>query len=129
MTRAQKLLYHQIHPLKLLTDVAGSFASTALLWEAHWTSAALVGFGPSILVSAVLLWRADLEPFQRTPLGRYIANYMTPKITALRSGGQALMWIGAAIHIAWLVPLGFMIIVFAWLNGLWDPTQPARRSG
>ena len=121
MTWTEKLLYHQIHPAKLLTDVATSFASSWLLWTAHWVTAAVVAFVPSIVVSALLLWRVDLEPLRRTPFGRYVATFMTRKVEAIRLGGQAVMWIGAGTHIPWLLPLGFMIVVFGWLGGLWIP--------
>ena len=41
MTREEKLLYHQIHPLKLLTDWTAGFAALPLLWR-HRLRAALV---------------------------------------------------------------------------------------
>ena len=125
MTRAQRLLYHQIHPLKLLTDVASSFASTWLLWEKQWILAAVVGLGPSLVVTALLLWLADLEPLARTPMGAYVARFMTRKVEALRFSGQIVMWAGAAAHVVWLLPLGFMIVVFGWLRGLWIPAPPS----
>lgn len=50
MTRTQKLLYQQIHPLKLLTDFTTSFASSWLLWTRHWLEAGIVGLSPSVLV-------------------------------------------------------------------------------
>jgi hypothetical protein len=123
MTHVEKFLYHQIHPLKLLTDVATSFASSWLLWEAQWARAAVVAFVPSILISALLLWRADLERYKHTLLGRYLATFMTRKVEGIRLGGQVVMWAGAATHVPWLMPLGFMIIVFAWLKGFWAPVR------
>jgi hypothetical protein len=119
MTRAERFLYHQIHPLKLLTDFATSFASSWLLWESRWTWAAVVAFVPSVAVTVLLVWRADLDHYKHTPLGRYVAAFMTRKVEGIRLGGQAVMWTGAATHVPWLIPLGFMIIVFAWLTGLW----------
>jgi hypothetical protein len=123
MTREEKLLYHQIHPLKLVTDVGTSFASTWLLWQARWAAAVLVAFVPSIAVSALLIWRADVERFRHTPLGRYVARFMTRKVEGIRLGGQAVMWAGAATHVVWIIPFGFMIIVFAWMGGLWIPDR------
>lgn len=127
MTRTEKLLYHQIHPLKLLTDFTTSFASCWLLWQAEWALAAAVALAPSIMITAWLVWRADLERFKHTPLGRYLAAYMTRKVEALRLLGQAVMWIGAGAHVPWLMPLGLMIIVYAWLIGMWAPLRPALR--
>jgi hypothetical protein len=123
MTRAERLLYHQVHPLKLLTDVTSSFSSSWLLWQQRWAMAASVAFLPSIVVSALLLWRADLEPWAHTPIGRYVARFMTRKVEALRFCGQLLMWAGAALHVVWWLPLGMMIVVFAWLKGFWIPTD------
>jgi hypothetical protein len=33
MEFTERVLYHQIHPLKLLTDVSTAFIATALLWN------------------------------------------------------------------------------------------------
>jgi len=126
MTRSDKLLYHQIHPFKLLVDFGTSFASTWLIWEAHWSLAVGVGFLPSIITSAFLVALADLERYRHTALGLYIASHLTPSVTVTRILGQLLMWTGAAVHIPWLLPFGFIVIVFAWLHGL---VSPVRRDG
>jgi hypothetical protein len=103
MTRSERLLYHQIHPLKLLTDFGTSFASTWLVWEQRWALAALIAFVPSIIASLLLVGWAELEPYRRTPLGRYLRRHMTPAVQAVRLLGQAVMWSGAAVHIPWLI--------------------------
>jgi hypothetical protein len=121
MTRAEKLLYHQLHPLKLLTDFATSFLSASLLWQRAWWLAAAVAFAPSIIVTSLLLWRAELEPLRDSPLGRYVAVFMTRTEVAIRSAGQVVMWLGAATHEVWLLPLGFLIVAFGWLRGFWLP--------
>jgi hypothetical protein len=124
MTRAERLLYHQIHPLKLLTDVTTSFASSWLLWQAQWWWAAAVAWLPSLLMTAALVGSANLEPYRDSEIGHYAARFMTQRrITALRFGGQAIMWAGAAAQIPWLLPAGFMVVVYAWLNGLWAPAS------
>jgi hypothetical protein len=123
VTHAERVLYQQIHPLKLLTDVTTSFASCWMLWQADWARAAGVAFVPSGVVTVLLLWRADLDAYKATPMGRYVARFMTSKATALRVTGQALMWAGAAAHMPWVIPLGFLIIVFGWMSGLWLPSR------
>ena len=123
MTRAEKLLYHQIHPLKLLTDFTTSFASCWLLWQACWLEAALVGFVPSVIVTLWLLGSADLGQLKHTPMGRYVTEHMTRGAVGLRSSGQAVMWLGAGTHVPWLMPLGFMVIVFGWMQGMWAPAR------
>jgi len=122
VTRAERYLYHQVHPLKLLVDFATSFASTWLLWEARWALAAVVALPPSVVASA-LVWRTDLTRFERAPIGRYVARHMTRGVEALRFAGQFVMWIGAAAHVLWVIPLGFLVIVFGWLSGFWTPSS------
>ena len=125
MTRAEKLLYHQLHPAKLLTDLTTSFASTSLLWQHAWIAALVVAWIPSIVVTAVLVGAVDLDRYRDTPIGRYVRGHLdSRRITVVRFGGQAVMWAGAIAQIVWLIPLGFMVIVYAWLSGLW-----ARQAG
>jgi hypothetical protein len=119
MTLREKILYHQIHPAKLLTDCATSFASSWLLWEARWTEAGLVAFLPSITATLILLFFVQLERFRDTPLGHYVHRTMTRKIEAARLAGQVVVWGGAVAHILWIVPVGYFVIVLAWANGLW----------
>ncbi|HEY4220975.1 MAG TPA: hypothetical protein VGO62_06525 [Myxococcota bacterium] len=122
MKIADRMLIHQVHPAKLLTDFATSFCSASLLWEQRWALAALVAFAPSFVVTALLVAFVDLEPWARTPIGRYVARFMTRKIEALRFAGQLVMWAGAVLHIAWLWPLGLMIVLYGWLCGLCLPS-------
>jgi hypothetical protein len=126
MTRADKLLYHQLHPLKLLTDFATSFLSTWLAWEGRFAAAAGWAFLPSIAVTVALVLLVDLEPYKRSVLGHYVGSFMTRRIEALRLLGQVVMWLGAALHVPWSIPLGFLVIVYGWLRGLW--LQPAASS-
>lgn len=120
MTRTEKLLFHQIHPAKLLTDFGTSFASSWLLWNERWLEAALVAFLPSMIVSAVLVRFVDLTRFPHTWLGDYVARRMTSRVVAQRIAGQLLAWCGAITHLTWLVPFGYFVIVLAWLDGLWE---------
>jgi hypothetical protein len=117
-----KLLYQQIHPAKLLTDFGTSFASTYLLWEHQWLYAGLVAFAPSIVVTVLLIRFADLERLRNTWFGAYVSKHMPGRIVAERSVGQLLAWAAAVMHVPWLVPFGYFVIVLAWLNGLWAPS-------
>lgn len=121
MNRAERYLYHQIHPVKLLIDFGTSFASTWLLWEQRWWVAIAVAFGPSIAASVILIRFVELERYKHTLLGHYLASSMTHAVEAARLLGQLLMWGGAVAHIPWLIPFGFVVIVFAWLSGLLRP--------
>jgi hypothetical protein len=62
MELRERSLYHQIHPVKLLTDWLTAAFSAWLFWYHHlWTGLA-VGVVPPVAASALLLRYADLEP-------------------------------------------------------------------
>jgi hypothetical protein len=119
MTRSDRMLFHQIHPAKLLTDFGTSFASTWLLWEQHWALWALVAFVPSIVMTGLLLRFANLDALRRSWLGHYVAQHMSRAVVARRIVGQLVVWAAAAAHVPWLIPFGYFIVVWAWLDGLW----------
>lgn len=48
------VLYHQVHPAKLATDVASSVVSPYLLWRRRLLLALLVTFVPPIAIAAGL---------------------------------------------------------------------------
>lgn len=114
-----KKLYHQIHPLKLATDIGVVPPSLYFLWQHRSLPAALVGFIPPVLVSAVMMkWPPDLERLKSSPLGRYIKRNMTPAIEALRLISLVPMAYGAWKHQFLYVLVGLVILVGAWCNGL-----------
>jgi hypothetical protein len=128
MTAQEKALYHQIHPLKLLTDVGATPISLVLFWQHQLLAALLVTFVPSILVSAALMRWANLEGLKQSTFGRYIAASMTRPMQALRLAGFFVMAIGAWLHVWPLLPLGLLIVVFAWLRGLLFPRGRSSRT-
>jgi hypothetical protein len=83
----EKMLYHQIHPIKLITDVSTSLLSLYFFWQNEFVVGLLVGLLPSILVSVVLILLVDLDGPRRSPLGQYIADYMTNRMQVLRLVG------------------------------------------
>jgi hypothetical protein len=123
MTLQQRMLYQQIHPAKLLTDFGTSFASAWLLWKGQYIAAAIVGLLPSIAITLWLARFADLERLRASWFGNYLTDHMPTNIVASRIGGQLLVWGAAISHVPWLIPLGYFVIILAWLNGLWDPRQ------
>jgi hypothetical protein len=122
----ERALYHQIHPVKLLTDVATAIATAVLLWQHRAAAALLLGFVPSVVVSALLIGCADLEPYQRSPLGRYLARWMTRSMEAARFAGLALFWGGAWLLRPLLMASGLLVIALAWLRGKLWPGRGAR---
>ncbi len=119
MSLQEKKLYHQIHPLKLATDIGATFPFLYLLWEHKLLSALVVGFVPPVLVSAAMIkWTPDLERIKRSGFGHYVQRYMTPAIEAIRLLTLVPIGYGAWAHQASYIVLGFVILITAWCNGL-----------
>jgi hypothetical protein len=118
MELRERVLYHQIHPLKLATDWATAIVAAVLLWRHRLVPALAVGFLPSVLVSVLLIRGADLRAQRDSAPGRYVAGWMTRGVEAARFGGLAIGWAGAWAHRAALVALGVVAIVGCWLGGL-----------
>ena len=121
MRRDERLLYHQIHPLKLITDVVTAIAAAVLLWRHQLGLALLVGWVPSIAVSAALLRWADLEPYRSSAFGRYVRHFMTRRIELARFAGLILLWSGAWLRRPALIATGAVWILACWLLGVRKP--------
>jgi hypothetical protein len=70
MDSSEKVLYHQIHPAKLATDIGASLLSTYLMWRRRFAWAMLAAFVPAVLASILVMRYADLEWRKRSPFGR-----------------------------------------------------------
>jgi hypothetical protein len=129
MNVQDRLLYHQIHPLKLITDWISGILSCYLLWQHRRGAALLVQLVPPIVVSGALLRWADLERQRQSAFGRYVGRSMTPSMQALRLLGNSVMSLGAWHRRPWLVVLGLLLILFGWLRGtlVGHAETPARR--
>ena len=85
MNFQERKLYHQLHPVKLATDIAATFPFLSLLWHQHILWALCCGFLPPVLVSAIMMkWPPDLEKIRASRAGRYLRTYMTPTVEAVR---------------------------------------------
>ena len=114
----EKKLYHQIHPVKLLTDVSTGFFTTYLLWKHNIFWFLLIFILPSVIVSVLLIKFADLKKQKESRFGKYITKYMTPFIEFIRLAGQVVMWIAAWYHAPFIILIGFALIIGAWCKGL-----------
>jgi hypothetical protein len=65
MDFGEKVLYHQIHPAKLASDIGGSLLSTYLMWRRRFAWAMLAAFVPAALASVLVIRYADLEKRKR----------------------------------------------------------------
>ena len=120
----EKVLYHQIHPAKLVADVGASLASTYLMWHRRFVAAMLAAFVPAVLASVLVIRYADLERRKHSRFGRYMHRYIDWRVSAWRSLGQVVMWFGARYRVGKLIPIGLAIVVGAWASGVWrKPTN------
>lgn len=71
MNLRDRVVYHQVHPAKLITDPLSGFLATILLWRRHVPSGLIVAILPPAAVSSLLIRRANLRPQRRSPLGHY----------------------------------------------------------
>ncbi|MGE5314367.1 MAG: hypothetical protein ACM3Q4_06715 [Acidobacteriota bacterium] len=118
MTYQEKLLYHQIHPLKLAVDIGCAAVALVFVWQHDWGLGIFIAFIPSMVVSMYVLKSADLEPLKRSRLGQYISRYMTKTIEWMRTAGLAVAATGAWLHDVNILVLGVAIIAYTWLAGL-----------
>ena len=117
MNSKEKYLYHQIHPLKLFTDIGAAFGSLCLLWRHQLAFALVVMLAPPLVVSFFLMRYADLEPYRQSAFGKYIARSMSHAMEAIRLAGMAVTALGAWHQSPWLIVTGVAIVLFGWLRG------------
>ena len=125
MTFREKQLYHQIHPLKLATDISAQIVSLYFFWRHALLPGLLVMFLPPILISLLIVRLVNLEPLKDSSVGRYLRHYMTPAMEGVRLAGTVPMVLGAWYHAVWLIPVGLAITLFGWLRGLIFPSRAA----
>lgn len=118
MDRWEKVLYHQIHPLKLLTDWSTAVLSFVLFWYQELVAGLIVAFVPALIVSLILIRFTDLERYKTSRFGRYVAKYMNRAAQATRLMGYVLAAVGAWTHVLVLVPIGIAVILAGWGWGL-----------
>ena len=127
MTFAEKVLYHQIHPLKLCTDIAFAVVSLYLFWQ-HLLWVGLVAhFVPPIVASIFVISFADLTRQRDSAFGGYVRHMMTRTIEAIRLGGDIVSAFGAWYHSVPAIIAGLLIVLLAWLSGLRPTTLSGRR--
>ncbi len=125
MTLDEKILYHQIHPSKLLTDWGAGIIALQPFWEHQLLVALLIVLIPPAIASFILIRLANLEPYKESSFGKYVRKYMTRPMEMVRLAGYILMAIGAWYHIVWLIPAGLLVVLFGWLRGVIFPAPSA----
>ena len=118
MNRHDRLLYHQIHPLKLATDIGTAALASVAFWHHVVLSGLAIGFVPPILVTLALVRWADLTRYASSPFGRYVRGFMNRRVEAARFVGVALLWGGAWAHRPALIAFAALWILSCWLWGM-----------
>ena len=103
MTTQEKILYHQIHPLKVL-----------FFWKRALLLAVLVSVVPPLVISGILVRFTSLEKYAESRSGRFVKRHMTRARELLRLAGYVVMAFGAWNHQPWPILLGFLVILLAW---------------
>ena len=117
MTLKEKLLFHQVHPAKLATDIGAAIVSLYLLWQHQLVIGLLTHFIPPPIGSAAVIRFADLESYKNSRLGAYLVRYMTPIAQAARLAGD-LITVGAAWYQSFAgILFGLAVIAAAWSYG------------
>jgi hypothetical protein len=126
MTLTEKALYHQLHPLKLGTDISAFIVSLYVLWQHNLLAGLLLHFVPPILATIFVMNFIDLAPQKHSRFGRYVARMMTRPIEGLRLFGDIVSVFGAWYHSPLVIAAGLAIVLAAWLSGLvTSPRKPA----
>jgi hypothetical protein len=118
VTLQEKILFHQVHPAKLATDIAAATISLYFLWQQQLVIGLLTHFAPPPIGSAAVIRFVDLEPYKRTRLGAYLARYMNPTAQAMRLAGDLITVVAAWYQSAAGIAFGLAIILAAWTYGL-----------
>jgi hypothetical protein len=118
LTFAERALYHQIHPAKVFADVATALIAIDLFWRHELLPGLIIALLPPVLVSAVLLREANLEPYRSSPMGAYLRRFMPPWVQAVRLFGVALAFYSSWHHVPVGVYGGLALVALCWAYGI-----------
>jgi hypothetical protein len=119
ITNKEKVLYHQIHPLKLATDISVSIVSLYLFWHHMLIAGLAIHLLPPVAGSLLIMKYASIETQKSSRLGRYIAKHMGALPQGIRLAGDIVTVLGAWYRSWLLIIIGLIIVLGAWMNGLW----------
>lgn len=122
MDFGEKQKYQEIHPVKLAVDIGTGIISIYFFWLQNLVLGLIIGFLPSIIITAVIIKWVNLEKYKQSSFGKYIDKYMTSTIRLIRLMGLVVILVGAWFHIWWLILVGLVTILLAWLRGKILPT-------
>jgi hypothetical protein len=123
MTTQERLLYQQIHPIKIMADIATAVIAITLMWNQLWLPAMLVVLILPNAASMLVVSLFNLEPQKKSALGDYVKQYITFAVDMARSAGLGVMIVGAWLHMPLVIVAGLLITLGAWMNGVLFPER------
>lgn len=111
MTLKEKILYHQIHPLKLSVDISVGIVTTILAWQHNAVWFWILFLLPSVIASLFIIKFANLDKLKNSAFGKYTTVYMTRTIETVRLSGQIIMWAAAWFHSPVFIEIGSFLII------------------
>lgn len=127
MRLADRVLIHQVHPVKISADVTASLVSNVLLWRSRPKAAAAVRVAIPVAGSVIVLSLADLDALARTRRGRWVRAHMPRSAEAVRLGGDAVMAVGARRRSPALLVVGALVIAVGWSHPWWPGVRVRER--
>jgi len=128
MDLKEKILFHQVHPAKLATDIVAALVSFYLFWQHDLVAGLLTHFLPPPVGSALVIRLADLEAYKNSRLGAYLVRYMTPAAQVTRLIGDIIMIVAAWFRSPAAIGGGLIIVLAAWSYGLWPGAKEGNRA-
>jgi hypothetical protein len=113
-----RILLHQVHPVKLAADITASLISNTLLWRHRPVAGIVTRFALPVVGSAIVLSSVDVERLRGTAAGRYVLANMSLEATGVRLAGDLVMALGSWYRRPRLIALGLLIVAAGWSEGL-----------
>ncbi len=117
MELREKVLYHQIHPLKLAADISSGLACLILLWLHILAPAIAIAVFIPVGVSSGVICLADLEALKRSWAGKRMGR-MTGALQAARLAFFILSAVAAWYDDALWMAFGLLSIAAIWYHVL-----------
>jgi hypothetical protein len=117
LTLKEKILYHQVHPLKLAVDIGCEPVSLYYFWRHDILLGLATHFIPPIAATLLVIRYVDLEPYKSSKTGGYLRRHMTAGVQAVRLIADLGMIASAWRHQPLLIVAAVVAIVAAWGSG------------
>lgn len=121
VSRSDRVLLHQVHPVKLAADISASLMSNVLLWNHVAVAGIAIRLALPLAGSAITLRYGHLERLRSTLAGRYVVEHMAPSAMAVRLAGDVLMALGCWFRRPTVIVIGASVIAAGWSHGLVRP--------